>query len=347
MGIKALKAIDLFSGIGGIKLGLQQAGFDVIYSNDIDRYCKQTFEANFNEKMDCRDISDIKSNEIPDHDLLAAGFPCQPFSIAGHKMGFQDPRGSMFFELVRIIKNKQPKAFLLENVKHLEGHDGGNTFSKMMNILHDDLGYTVFFKVLNSKDYGLAQNRQRIYIVGFKNKVDFKFPNPISDDGIKLKDILENEPIDKNYFLSQKYYEGLVKHKERHAAKGSGFGFEILDLNGTSHALVVGNMGRERNLVQDLPRVGFYNEGMDKAKARNSLGIRKLTIRECARLQGLPDTFVFPVSRTQTYKQIGNSVSVPLIKLIAVNIFKWLQSEDKYVKDTEKADNYNKSYLTP
>ena len=341
-----MKAIDLFSGIGGIRLGLQLAGFDVIYSNDIDRYCKQTFETNFGEEMDCRDISDVKSDEIPEHDLLAAGFPCQPFSIAGHKMGFQDPRGSMFFELVRVIRDKKPKAFLLENVRNLEKHDNGKTFSKIMDILQNELGYTVFKKVLNSKDFGLPQNRQRIYIVGFREKADFKFPEPILDREVKLKDVLERGLVDKKYFLSQKYYEGLVKHKERHVAKGSGFGFEILDLNGISHALVVGNMGRERNLIQDLPRAGFYEEGMDKAKTKNNLGVRKLTTREYARLQGLPDTFMFPVSMTQTYKQIGNSVSVPVIKSVATCIYKLLQAKDKRSRDVGNIQNYNEVYLT-
>lgn len=342
--MKSLKAIDLFSGIGGIRLGLEQAGFDVIYSNDIDRYCKQTFETNFKDEMDCRDIALVKSEEIPDHDLLAAGFPCQPFSMAGHKRGFLDPRGSMFFELVRIIRDKKPKAFLLENVKHLVQHDGGKTLSKMMNILEKDLGYTVFSKVLNSKDFGLPQSRQRIYIVGFREKVNFNFPDQISNHETRIKDILESKPVEEKYFLTQKYYEGLAKHKERHASKGSGFGFEILDTNGISHALVVGNMGRERNLIQDLPRMGFYEDGMDKAKTRNSLGIRKLTVREYARLQGFPDTYIFPVSMTQTYKQVGNSVSIPVIKAIAQNIFNLLQGTSR---DTSKlrGENYNKVYI--
>jgi DNA (cytosine-5)-methyltransferase 1 len=232
----------------------------------------------------------------------------------------------MFFKLVKIIKAKKPKAFLLENVKHLKNHDGGSTLSKIMDILQKELKYKVFPMVLNSKDYGLPQNRQRIYIVGFKKEIDFKFPNSLPNKQVKLRDILEKGLIDESYFLSQKYYEGLVKHKERHAIKGNGFGFEVLNLDDVSHALVVGSMGRERNLVKDNPRKGFYKEGMDKAKAKNSLGIRTLTIREYARLQGFPDDFVFPVPKTQAYKQIGNSVSIPVVRLIASNILKLLSN---------------------
>lgn len=315
--MKKFKAIDLFAGIGGIKLGLQLAGFDVIYSNDNDTYCKQTFETNFPDKLDTRDIADIPSDEIPDHDLLAAGFPCQPFSMAGHQKGFEDSRGSMFFQLVRIIRDKQPKAFLLENVKHLQSHDKGETLKTILSILREELGYTVYYKILNSKDFGLPQNRERIYIVGFKENIPFEFPEPLLNTQPKVADIQEKEHVEDFYFLSQKYYEGLANHKARHRAKGSGFGFEILDPNGISYALVVGNMGRERNLIQDSVREDFYKEGMNKAIARNNLGVRKLTIRECARLQGFPEGFVFPVSRTQAYKQLGNTVSVPVIQLIS------------------------------
>lgn len=327
--MKKFKAIDLFAGIGGVKLGLQQAGFDVVYSNDIDRYCKLTFEANFPEKLDNRDIILISSDEIPDHDLLAAGFPCQPFSMAGHQKGFEDTRGSMFFQLVRIIRDKQPKAFLLENVKHLQSHNKGETFKTILSILREELGYTVYYKILNSKDFGLPQKRERIYIIGFKETVPFEFPEPLPNLHPKVVDILERQHVEDFYFLSQKYYEGLANHKARHRVKGSGFGFEILNPEGISYALVVGNMGRERNLIQDSVRESFYKEGMDKAIARNNLGVRKLTIRECARLQGFPEWFTFPVSRTQGYKQLGNTVSIPVINTIAKNIINCLYSKQK------------------
>lgn len=329
---KTFKAIDLFSGIGGIRLGLQNAGFDVIYSNDIDRYCKETFETNFTDKLDSRDIAQVPIEDIPDHDLLAAGFPCQPFSMAGHQKGFEDPRGSMFFRLVEIIKAKKPKAFLLENVRNLKSHNKGETFKVILHYLGVELGYNVTYKVLNSKDFGLPQNRERIYIVGFKDDVTFEFPEPLNVPRTKVSDILEDREVEEHYFLSQKYYEGLFNHRERHRAKGSGFGFEVLNPNGISYALVVGNMGRERNLIKDKKRKGFYRKGMDKALARNSLGIRKLTIRECARLQGFPEDFVFPVTRTQAWKQLGNTVSIPVIKEVATRILDALyeQSEESF-----------------
>ncbi len=325
--MKALKAIDLFSGIGGVKLGLEQAGFDVIYSNDIDNFCKQTFETNFpQDSFDLKDVRKLSLDDIPDHDLLAAGFPCQPFSLAGLKKGFNDPRGNLFQELIRILKGKQPKAFILENVKHLKHHNSGKTFELILNDLKG-LGYNVYWEILNSKDFGLPQNRQRIYIVGFREKTKFNFPQAVSM-ALKISDILESN-VDEWYFLSQKYYEGLSNHKLRHKVKGSGFGFEILDKEGISHALVVGNMGRERNLIQDIPRKGFFKEGTDK-KLKNKFGVRKLTIRECARLQGFPEDFTFPVSRTQAYKQLGNSVSVPVIRAVAKNIYAVLEQSKAY-----------------
>ncbi len=339
------KAIDLFSGIGGIRTGLHEAGFDIIFSNDNDRYCKQTFEANFNHVLDSRDIQKISSDEIPDHDLLAAGFPCQPFSMAGNQKGFEDPRGILFYEVARIIKDKKPKAFLLENVKNLKSHNQGETFKAIMTTLEKELGYNVHYTVLNSKDFGLPQSRARIYIVGFRDNLVFKFPEK-STSQPKLVDILEKETVNEFYYLSQKYYEGLANHKARHSAKGSGFGFDILDKNGISHSLVVGNMGRERNLVRDRITKNAYTDGRDKAKTKNALGIRKLTIRECARLQGFPDNFIFPVSRTQAYKQLGNTVSIPVIKAVASQIKKSLnKSETNKELSTDKVELHREENL--
>lgn len=338
-------AIDLFAGIGGIRLGLEQAGFDVIYSNDIDKYCRQTYDANFSSKLDCRDISSTPSKEIPSHNLLAAGFPCQPFSIAGHKRGFSDPRGHLFYEVARILRDKSPEAFLLENVGHLRNHNKGETLEAILRMLRDELGYTVQYKILNTKDYGLPQKRSRIYFVGFKKDQSFSFPPPLEGIKCKVGDFLETKKTDEHYFLSQKYYEGLSRHKERHRSKGQGFGFEVLDRNGISNALVAGNMGRERNLIQDIPRENFYKEGEDKAVKRNSYGIRKLTVREYARLQGFPDNFSFPVSMTQAYKQIGNSVSVPVIRLIAQNIRKSLLLQKDSFSDKRGDYQSSRGYI--
>ncbi len=311
--MKILKAIDLFSGIGGVRLGLQNAGFRVVYSNDFDKYCKITFENYFHEELDTRRIEDVPLEDIPnDIDLLAAGFPCQPFSLAGLKRGFNDPRGSLFGEVVKIIADKKPKAFLLENVKNLKGHDKGETLQYMLSVLND-LGYFVSEpKVLNSKFFGVPQNRERIYIVGFLHPTDFEYPTG-NENVPKLKDILE-ENVDEKYYLSQRYLDGLIKHRDRHLKKGNGFGLEILDPEGISNTLVVGNMGRERNLIKD------------KSKSKNNQGIRTLTIKECTRLQGFPKDFnLLPfVSKTQAYKQLGNTVTVPVIEAIAKKIFKAL-----------------------
>jgi DNA (cytosine-5)-methyltransferase 1 len=322
-----LTAIDLFAGIGGIRLGLEQAGFDVIYSNDCDKFCKITFESNFNDKLDTRKIEDVPLSDIPDNiDLLTGGFPCQPFSLAGLRRGFDDPRGSLFSIVANIIKEKRPGAFLLENVKNLKRHDGGNTLRFIINTLRDDLGYFVPDPViLNSKFFGVPQGRERIYIVGFRNRVDFEFP--VGSTRIpKLIDTLEEGVDDEFYFLSQKYLDCLIEHKNRHKEKGHGFGLEILEPEGISNTLVVGNMGRERNLVRDLRSKIAYS--------KNDQGVRKLTIRECARLQGFPDNFSFePVSRTQAYKQLGNSVSVPVIKAIAMNIILALNAKRRNAID--------------
>lgn len=323
--MKKFTAIDLFAGIGGIKLGLTEAGFKVKYSNDIDKYCKATFEHNFKEELDNRDIYDVPLKDIPDHDLLAAGFPCQPFSLAGLKKGFSDHRGSLFFKIAEMIDDKKPKAFLLENVRYLQVHDRGRTLERILDVLRNDLGYYVPDPlILNSKNFGVPQNRARIYIVGFRRPVNFKYPTP-SNNVPSLSSILEKSKAEEWYFLSQRYYEGLINHKERHDKKGNGFGLQILDPKGISNTLVVGNMGRERNLIKDRVRKGFYKTGMDKSVSRNSDGIRRLTIRECARLQGFPDTFEFPVSKTQAYKQIGNTVTVPVIAAIGKQIIKSLR----------------------
>lgn len=345
--MKKFTAIDLFAGIGGVKLGLTKAGFDVIFSNDCDKFCEITFRHNFpNAVLDTRKIEEVILNmdDIPSHDLLAAGFPCQPFSLAGLKKGFEDPRGSLFHKVVDILDNKKPQAFLLENVKNLKNHAKGETLKIMLGILRDKLNYFVPEpQILNSKNFGVPQNRERIYIVGFKDKKafeNFKYPEG-SDLVPRIRDVLE-ESVDDWYYLSQKYYEGLVKHAERHKAKKQGFGLKILDKDGISNTLVVGNMGRERNLIKDAVRNNFYKEGMDRALTKNNEGVRKLTIRECARLQGFPESFSFEkVSKTQAYKQLGNTVSVPAIKAVAFQLFNLLtQSYEATYTPQNNFDSY-------
>lgn len=342
------KAIDLFAGIGGIRLGFEKAGFDIVYSNEFDKFSCQTYRKNFGE-IDERDICDVDSSEIPDFDVLLAGFPCQPFSMAGVKQGFEDPRGNLFFQIERILKEKQPSAFLLENVKFLESHRRGATFAVIKDILVNKLGYSIHHKVLNSKDFGLPQSRERIYIAGFREPVDFKFPNPPGEK-LKVKDILEKTPVEEKYYISQRYYECLARHKAHHRAKGNGWGYEIADPEGIANALVVGRMGRERNLIREQIQAHFYKEGMDKS-AKNCMGLRTLTPRECARLQGFPDSFKIPVSNTQAYRQFGNTVSVPVIKALARKVKKYLIRMGSEKMETEKVStahstHYHHSFLT-
>ncbi len=320
-GKKKFKSIDLFAGIGGIRKGFEHI-CETVYANDFDSSACKTYSANFGE-IDCSDLRDVVKNmdkKIPKFDILLGGFPCQSFSIAGKRQGFADTRGTMFFEVEKILEKYKPKAFLLENVRNLENHDKGNTLKVILTVLTEKLGYDVHYKVMNAKDFGVPQNRPRIYIVGFKKKVDFKFPEPTKR--VKLKSILEKK-VDPKHYISQMYYEGLERHRNRHAEKGNGFGYMVLDPEGIANALVVGGMGRERNLIKDKP-INVYKNGMDKKLTKNTLGLRKLTIRECARLQGFPDTFHFPVKDGPAYKQLGNSVAVPVMKAVADEMAKHL-----------------------
>lgn len=326
------KSIDLFAGIGGIRLGFEQTGrVKTIFSAEIDKYACQTYMTNFGENPSC-DITCIDENKLEDFDILLAGFPCQAFSIAGKKGGFEDIRGTLFFDVARIIKEKQPKAFLLENVKGLTHHDKGRTFQTIMKVLQEDLGYTVHAKLLNAKDFNIPQKRERIYIVGFKNESDFTFPEPV-----KLKKniqaIMEDEKVSGKYYLSTVYLQTLINHKERHANKGNGFGYEILDAKGISNTLLVGGMGRERNLIYDHRLTDFTPVTNIKGEI-NRKYIRRLTPREWARLQGFPNTYKIPVSDAQAYKQFGNSVCVPVIHAIAAEMLK--------VLDTQRVDNIDK-----
>lgn len=317
--MKKFKAIDLFAGIGGMRLGFQRAGFEIVYSNDVDPYACQTYRANFKE-IDERDIRLVDPHTLPEFDVLLAGFPCQPFSMIGKRDGLSDPRGQLFNEVVKFLDARKPRAFVLENVKNLLRHNRGESYAFIKDALQKaGDGYTVFESVLDSQNFGVPQHRERVYIVGIRNPhKDFKFPERSLKPGFtKVSHILDKK-VDEKYYLSQKYYEGLMAHKERHANKGSGFGCEILDPKGVSNTIVCGNMGRERNLIQDRP------------VSINKWGVRKLTERECARLQGFPDTFKIPVSTTQAYKQFGNAVSVPVAKEMARILKRYLKKQDVF-----------------
>lgn len=314
---------ELFAGVGGFTLGFRNAGgFKTIYANDFDAWCKKTYDRYFGDgSMDLRDIQTVHESEIPDCDIITAGFPCQPFSKIGKLHGFADSRGTLFWDILRILKAKQPKAFVLENVANLMNHDQGRTFAVIKDGLENELGYHVHYKVLNSKDYGLPQDRKRIYMVGFKENLPFQFPEPIKLERF-VKNILETGPVHDFYYMSQKYMDGLERHRQRHADKGHGFGYRVLDPEGISTTAVVGNMGRERNLIKDTPRPGAVNR---VGSALSKDGIRKLTVREYARLQGFPDDYIFSDKVTIAYKQIGNAVSVPVAEAVARQVKKTLE----------------------
>ena len=319
------KFIDLFAGIGGFRLALQNLGGKCVFTSEWDKQAQKTYRANFGETP----FGDITKEEtkqyIPDgFDVLCAGFPCQAFSIAGKRGGFEDTRGTLFFDVAEIIKRKQPKAFFLENVKGLRSHDKGKTLETILNVLRNDLGYFVPEpQIVNAKDFGVPQNRERIYIVGFHpslNIENFNYPKPTNKNST-FADVKEENIVETKYYLSTQYLQTLINHKARHENKGNGFGYEIIKDNQIANAVVCGGMGRERNLVLDHRITDFTPTTKIKGEV-NREGIRKMTPREWARLQGFPDNFVIPVADASAYKQFGNSVAVPAIQATANEILK-------------------------
>lgn len=317
--------IDLFAGIGGFRIAMQNLGGRCVYTSEWDEQAKKTYEANFGE-VPFGDITKERTKKfIPDNfDVLCAGFPCQAFSIAGKRGGFEDTRGTLFFDVAEIIKRKKPKAFFLENVKGLINHDRGRTLKTILNVLRDDLGYYVPEpQVLNAKNFGVPQNRERIFIVGFRNDLgvnSFNYPGPLKND-VTFEDIKEESTVSVKYYLSNTYLNTLINHKKRHESKGNGFGYEIIPDNGIANAVVCGGMGRERNLVYDHRLEDFTPVTHIKGEV-NRQGIRKMTPREWARLQGFPDEFIIPVADASAYKQFGNSVAIPAIEATAKEIIK-------------------------
>lgn len=309
------KFIDLFAGIGGIRLAFQNLGGKCVFTSEWDTYSKKTYDANFGE-VPFGDITKIDENEIPNHDILLGGFPCQPFSIAGvskknalgRAHGFLDEtQGTLFFDVARIIKHKMPKVFMLENVKNLVSHDKGKTFTIIKETLKE-LGYSIHFKVLDGQHF-VPQHRERIIIVGFNNNIfkgkeTFEFPK-MGDTKFAIRDILEEE-VDPKYTLSDKLWNYLQEYAKKHKAKGNGFGFGLTNLDGISRTM----------------SARYYKDGAEILIPQDGLNPRRLTPRECARLQGFPDSFVIPVSDNQAYKQFGNSVVTPLIQAVGKNIIK-------------------------
>lgn len=325
--------IDLFAGIGGMRLAYEQAGGHCVYSNEWNKYSQQTYFANFGEQPD-GDITKVDENSIPDHDILVAGFPCQPFSIAGvskkqslgRATGFEDKtQGTLFFDICRILKAKRPKAFMLENVKNLKGHDRGRTFKVITEAL-EELDYEVFHAVLDGQNY-VPQHRERILIVGFDRKrygrdIGFCFSIAPVNPKPAIKTILETK-VDDKYTLSDKLWRYLQNYAAKHRAAGNGFGYGIADPNGVSRTL----------------SARYYKDGSEILIEQRGKNPRRLTPRECARLQGFPDDFIIPVSDTQAYKQFGNSVVVPLIANVAqlvVDKIKELDAEKKKKKQQDQ-----------
>lgn len=318
--------IDLFAGIGGFRIAFESAGGECVFASEWDKLAQKTYEANFGHAP-AGDITKIQADDIPDHDILTGGFPCQPFSIAGvtkhtalgNAHGFAHPtQGTLFFDVARIIDVKRPRAFVLENVKNLLSHDKGRTFKVIRETLEDELGYHVFPILLDAR-WLVPQHRERIYIIGFKDDVDFVLP-PLPDFQPRFRDILESD-VDPKYTLTDHLWKYLRDYAEKHRAKGNGFQFGLTNPDGVARTL----------------SARYYKDGSEilipQGEGKNP---RRLTPRECARLMGFPESFVIPVSDTRAYKQFGNSVVVPVVQHIALEVVSYLFDETKQVRTRPK-----------
>jgi DNA (cytosine-5)-methyltransferase 1 len=331
--------IDLFAGIGGFRMAFQNLGGQCVFSSEWDAQAQKTYFANYGEVPFGDITSEQTKSYIPDgFDILCAGFPCQAFSLAGKRLGFEETRGTLFFDVAEILRRKQPKAFFLENVKGLMIHDKGKTLTTILNTL-DEIGYVVPDpKIVNAMYFGVPQHRERIYIVGFRKdlgitKDDFEYP--MQKEVTKhFIDIREAEPVPAKYYLSTTYVNTLIRHKERHASKGNGFGYAIVGDDEVANAIVVGGMGRERNIVIDKRQTDLTPTTHIKGEY-NQDGWRRMTPREWGALQGYPvydkgdgsPVFVIPVADASAYKQFGNSVAVPAIQATAEQLLKVLKTK--------------------
>ena len=305
--MEKIKFIDLFCGIGGFRVAMDQACVEndlipkCVFSSDIDIFCQNSYEANFGERP-VGDITKIDEKDIPDHDILFAGFPCQPFSIIGQMQGFNDIRGTLFFDIARIIKHKKPKAFILENVKQLVGHNGGETLKTIIKTLEKDLGYHVKFAVLNALDYGLPQKRERIIIVGHKKPIMFSYPSPVRPFK-PLSEILE-KTVDKKHFASE-----YIVQKRR-------------DTHKSAYKLSIWHENKAGNICS-YP----YSCALRAGASYNYLlvnGERRLTPREMFRLQGFPDSYKIVVPDGQARRQAGNAVPVNLVKAVILKLLPYV-----------------------
>jgi len=331
-----LRFIDLFSGIGGFRIAFERVGGRCVWSSDWDRYSQKTYEANFGEKPH-GDIHTIAVAEIPEYDILCAGFPCQPFSIAGvakknslgRKHGFDDEKqGNLFFSIADIIDYHRPAAFILENVKNLKSHDSGRTFEVIHSTLTEALGYTVFHKVIDARHF-VPQHRERIYIVGFRDPLKFEFPD-LPEANHTLSSILE-QTVAPKYTLSDNLWRYLQDYASKHKAAGNGFGFGLFDSSGVARTL----------------SARYYKDGSEilisQGSARNP---RRLTPRECARLMGFPNDFIIPVSDTQAYRQFGNSVVIPVVEAIARQMISTLSRKSALHEGSQQNRGQQTGYET-
>lgn len=318
-----LKVVSLFSGAGGLDLGFLNAGFDIIWANDFDRYAVKSYEENIGKHIRLGDINTL-IDSIPSHDVLIGGFPCQPFSMMGKELGFEDERGTLFFTIEKIIKKHRPKIIVLENVKNLETHDNGKTFNKMKDILSNKLvdaagnGYKVFHKVLNTSDFNIPQVRRRVFVVAFDmsyyNDIDINYKFPKTEElQYTLKDILD-EKVDKKYFLSEKILPTILSHGTKNYYSKSEIDLEVArPLCATMHKM---HRASQDNYVTDKKN----RSNFDDTEEKRISNIRKLTPNECRKLQGFPSDWKFVVSDTQLYKQFGNAVTVDVSYKVAKNI---------------------------
>ena len=295
----------MFAGCGGFRLGMESAGFSTVFANDIDPRSQRTYEVNTpNIKFECGSLTDIDPNNLPDFDCLTGGFPCQPFSVSGKGLGFEDTRGTLFFNIAEILRVKRPQMFLLENVKQLYHHDEGRTFRRILEVLQDDLGYEVHYQVLNTLDYGLPQNRQRVFIVGFDHQTNFKFPEAVPLE-LKVNDLLSTTVDDKYYYREDHKHYKAISAVVTDSTKVYQWRWSYVRENKKNVAPTILASYMQPTLV----------------KVRD--GIRGITPREGLRLQGFPESFEFPEDFTDRDKmhQIGNSVSVPVIFKIAEQMY--------------------------
>ncbi len=305
-----MKFIDLFAGIGGIRNGFESDFGECVFSSEMDKFAQMTYEANYGEKPH-GDITEISETEIPNFDILLAGFPCQPFSHAGLKKGFKDSRGTLFFHIARILKHHKPRVVFLENVKGFKNHDKGNTFEVVKKTL-EEFGYKVYFKILNAKHFGVPQNRERIYIIAFLDDVNFEYPEPTYSK-TRVGNILEDE-VDEKYTISDKLWAGHQRRKKEHKSKGFGFGYSMFD---------------EESEYTSTLSARYYKDGSEILIKQENKNPRKISPREASKLQGFPKEFKIPVSDCQAYKQFGNSVAVPVIRALSKSIKKALDEFDK------------------